>query len=734
MRTVPRARDIIRRAVLAGAICAAGASALLSLATVAALRPAPASFLDVLSDSREVQILDRNGEPLNLTYRSRWNNHDVVALHQAPEFLKQAFILSEDKRFYAHGGADWLARGAAAVTNLRHMRTIRGASTITEQVVRMLNPRPRTLWSRWLEGWEAARLEARFGKDEILEFYFNQIPYAANRRGVRQAARYYFDRDLDTLSRKEMLALVVLVRAPSDLDLFRGTVAAEAAIARLAARLVEEGVLSHDELAELASQEFELRSTGLVVSAPHFLQYVRSRPTAMPVAGRKLLTTLDAGLQERVQGMLDNRLRALASRRVANGAVLAVDHATGEILAWAVGGNGRDGVPGGRIDAVTTPRQPGSALKPFLYALALERGWTAATLIDDSPLTEPVGAGLHSYQNYSRTFYGPVTLRQALGNSLNIPALRTLQHVGALAYLERLQTLGFAGLAAHPNVYGDGIALGNGEVTLYELVQAYAALANGGVLRPLTPFLHDPAPEPPNRVVSRDVAALIGNILSDRDARGIEFGRHSVLNLPVQTAIKTGTSSDYRDAWAVGYNDRYTVGVWLGNLDQAPTEGLTGSTGPALVLRGVFADLNEGRKTRPLSLSPRLVRRHICLPGVGEAEACVLLSEWFLPGTGPDAEMPAVGTVQPIRMRRPTHGLQIAYDPRLPPEAQAFEFFVQGLSSGDAVRWVIDGREEMRVGGSLLWRVVRGKHRVHATVWRQGRRIAELGEVGFIVK
>ncbi len=222
-------------------------AAVLAYSTVSELKNLPSSFRALLSDSHHVQILDRNGEALNRTYQNSWNVHDVVALHQVPEFLRKAFVFSEDKRFYRHAGPDWMARSSAVVANLKAMRSVRGASTITEQTVRMINPRPRTVWSRWLEGFEAGMLEEHFSKDEILEFYLNQVPYAANRRGVVQAARYYFNRDLDTLSRKEMLALAVLVRAPGRLDLWKDSHRIEASIARLAGRLVQEELLSINE-------------------------------------------------------------------------------------------------------------------------------------------------------------------------------------------------------------------------------------------------------------------------------------------------------------------------------------------------------------------------------------------------------------------------------------------------------------------------------------------------------
>jgi penicillin-binding protein 1C len=685
---------------------------------------------------RGMQVLDRRGEPLNATFTNGWNLHDVAPLHEIPPFLRTAFVAAEDKRFFEHAGPDWRARASAAWTNLKSGRAVRGASTISEQVVRMLHPRPRSVWSRWLEGFEANALERRFTKNEILEFYLNQVPYASNRRGVRQAASYYFARDLATLSKKEMLALAVLVRAPTRFDLKRGAAASAGAIERLAAALVERGELAAAERADVLAEGLPLGAPHLAVAAPHFIEHVRAQRHATVRA--KVATTLDAGLQSKVQGMLDERMSYLAPRRVTNGAVLAVDHLSGEVLAWVVAGGGGEDGPKSHIDAVTTPRQPGSALKPFLYALALDGDWTAAEVIEDAPLSESTSGGLHSYQNYSRRFYGDVALRDALGNSLNIPALKTLQHVGTEPYLRTLAALGFAGLTNHPDFYGDGIALGSGAVTLLELVQAYAALANGGVFRPVSVTLDGAGSHGGRRVYSAEAASLVANILADADARALEFGRDSVLAFPVQTAVKTGTSNDFRDAWAVGFNYRYTVGVWMGNLDQRPTDGVTGSIGPALLLRSVFAELTRDAETRPLYLSSKLVRAAVCVPMPlrhSSAGECLQRSEWFVAGTEEQALAKSAGErAASIRLRQPTPGLQLAYDPRIPQTSQVFEFALQGVEATDRVRWTVDGHDIDEVGATHRWRVTRGDHRVAAEVWQGGELVASLDETVFHVK
>lgn len=692
------------------------------------LQPVDGALLRVMSDAQHIRVSDRNGVPLSISYQNRWNNYDHIPLYQIPGFLKKAFVLSEDKRFYQHAGVDWQARGSALWQTLRHGKNQRGASTISEQVVRMLHPRPRNLWSKWLEGWEAAQLEKAYRKEDILEFYLNQLPYASNRRGIVQAANYYFDRDLATLSKKEMLALVVLARAPSSYDLYRNPQKIDGAIQRLSAALAESGKLSDADRATIKAEAFHLQSPVSPANAAHFIQYVRKQ---VPLSATSALhTTLDGGLQRKVQRLLDARLALLAKKNVQHGAVLVANHETGEILAWVVAGAENPTMQGGQINSVTAPRQPGSALKPFLYADALEKGWTPATLIDDSPMKEAIGNGLHRFKNYSNQFYGLVTLREALGNSLNIPALKTIEFVGAGKYLTTLHHLGFSSLSQNAEVYDEGLALGNGEVTLLELVQGYAALANRGMYRPLR-FTHDMDKGESRRIFSEEASSLIANILSDPWARRLEFGSGSVLNLPVQTAAKTGTSTDYRDAWAVGFDARYVVGIWMGNLDQKPTDGVTGSNGPALVLRSVFSELNKQGKTSPLFLSPKLVQETIC-SGKPEQDACYPRSEYFMGGHRAAAEEQKT-QASSFSLVSPTDGLRIAVDPRIPRELQKFEFKVAGVAADSAIEWQLNDATFTSTKPEYLWELQRGQHYLQARM-THGNKQLTTRKINFYVK
>ena len=712
--------------------------------TTVDLLPLPATLSPDVSKIRKAQVTDRNFLPLTVTYQNRWNIHDHISLYEIPQFLQRAFVVSEDQRFYQHDGVDWPARFHAIFQNIKALDSIRGASTISEQVIRMWHPRPRTLWSRWLEGIEAGRLERRYSKKEILEFYLNQVPYAGRRRGVVRAARFFFDRDLDTLNTVEMLALVVMVRAPSRLDIRKNSDGLFQSIEQLADRLLESdrlpkfGNLDQQRHGTIKAADLQIKSATPTVRAAHFVQYVYRQPLLNLQGKGRLRTTLDAGLQRIVQTILDNRLIDLKDRGAQNGAVLVVDHQRNEILAWVNSGAGLDETTTSWIDAVTTPRQPGSSLKPLLYALALEKGWTAATMVDDSPLSESVGRGLHAYRNYSRIHYGPVRVREALGNSLNIPAVRAVQFVGVDAFLTCLHEMGIQSLQQHPDYYGDGLALGNGEITLLELVQAYTVLARQGIYRPLKYLMTDAScPVETRRIFSAETASLIGNILSDPQARRLEFGNGGLLRLPIQTAVKTGTSSDYRDAWAVGFNHRFTVGVWIGNLDHLATDGITGANGPALVLRSVLAELNRHQDSRPLYLSPRLIKAEICRDTGLKADAhCASLSEWFVSGNEPQINTMPMKEMKPVYLRHPTQGMQLAMDPRIPDDQEAFVFRMANLPQGTPVDWYVNDRfVGSTVAGECSWQMQRGEHTVKARVWRDGSgQFQDTPDVSFTVK
>lgn len=713
------------------------------------LQPVCELFSGVLKTQETARFLDRHGMPLTITYQARWNDHDRLSLHQFPAFLIKALIFSEDRHFYDHRGIDWNAKGSALWQNIRARRIVRGASTLTEQVSHLLTQRPRSFWAKWLGMIESHQLDRGWSKNDLLEFYLNQVPFAANRRGILQAARYYFNRDLSTLTSKEMLALVVLIKAPSAYDLKKSNSQMEKRLAIFLEKMEKAGYINTQEKESIQQTPLVLETPSSPIQAVHFVQYLRqSHPSYLHhSSGRRFVTTLDGGLQTKIQKLLDERLRRLSHRQVNNGAVLVLDHRTGEILAWVVGNSlsqGENVAKGSQINAVVMPRQPGSVLKPFVYALALEKGWTAATLIKDEPLVGPVGQGLHRFRNYSKIHYGPVTLREALANSLNVPAVKTIQYVGVETCLKAFRDLGLTTLRADASFYEEGLALGNGEITLFDLLKIYMVFANPRDVKAIRgvkerDWVRGNQTIPSKKGLSLfrpGTISIINDILSDPWARHWEFGVASILNLPVQTAVKTGTSTDYRDAWIVGYNHHYLVGIWMGNVDNMPMKEVTGATGPALLLRSIFCELNRHDVSESLPMSSDVVQKTICLKRTS-CEACQWQSEWFHDQV--KLENDQVQQIMPlssqVRYKKPTPGLLMAIDPRVPREKQKFEFELDSLGQGNRVHWILN---EKKVGETTThrfgWILEEGEHNLEAIIYRDEKIVHKLPCVRFRVK
>lgn len=725
-KSVLRRRKLWIAAATGGAFCAA--LGLLALFTWLNLAPLPAQ-LPPAGQSAAAELLARDGTPLTENRNAHFNYSTQLPLTQIPTLVRDAFVVSEDRRYWQHGGSDWRARFAASWQNLRAGRIVRGASSIGEQVARILTPRPHTYWSHWLDGVEAGRLLARFGHAHMLEFYLNQVPYAGQRRGVGEAAHYYFGRNLAALDPAEQLALAVLVRAPDLYDPRRHPHTLRHAVNSLAARMQNAGTISATQAQAVRASAVTPGVMRLAVIAGPFIAYARTRAQLLGLDSPVIITTLDPELERFVQAVLRRTLAALSTRGVHDGAALVVDNQTGAVLAWAVAPQ-RSATD---IDPVLTPRQPGSTLKPFLYSLALERlGWQADTVLRDGPLQMASNGGVHPFRNYSDRYYGRVSLRYALGNSLNIPAVETASDVGVDSLLALLHQLGFTTLNQSPDFYGPALAIGDGPVRLLDLTQAYSALARQGEFLPLRVL--EGAPEPaPVPVIQPQVTSVIASILSDPDARSAEFGTDSVLDLPEPTAVKTGTSSDFRDAWAMGFDNRYTVGVWMGRLNGGYMDQVTGSVGPALVLRSLFARLRTDAPYAGLWRSPLLVRIRACeVIGSGP---CIERNEWRVPDTRPQI-IPERFTGG-ARIVQPLPGETLALDPRMAGGNQAYQFEIRDPEHRvRRVDWFLDGRLLAHTAELIRsWRMQPGAHQLSVKVWiASGVQPLQLGPVDFSVE
>ena len=699
----------------------------------------------------ETVLLDRAGQPIHrLRTDARVRRGQWVALQGISPALRQALVLSEDKRFYEHSGVDWRAVSSAAWANLWNQRT-RGASTLTMQLAGLLDDDlalgtgGRTLRQKIGQAVMATRLEAGWQKSQILEAYLNLVPFRGELVGIDALSRTLFAKAPHGLQDTEAAIAAALVRAPNArpalvaqracgvLKAMRGPGAATDCVA-----------LDMQTAVALARRAFAA-SEGI---APHVARRLAAAqggdaPATLP-------STLDAGLQRLAQQTLQQHIRELHGRNVEDGAVVVLDNASGEVLAW-VGSTGELS-RAAEVDGVTAPRQPGSTLKPFLYAQAIaERRLTAASLLHDSPAHLQTASGLYIPQNYDRQFKGWVSARTALAASLNVPAVRTLVMVSPEPFARQLGALGIV-LKEGGGYYGYSLALGSAEVNLLQLTNAYRALANRGQwcearLQPpaLLPrpsgerggaVAREAAPPSPASGRGREsgcrpaldpaAAFIVTDILADPNARARTFGTDSILSTRFWTAVKTGTSKDMRDNWAVGFSERYTIGVWLGNASGAAMWDVSGTSGAAPVWAALMRHLHARTPSRPPAPPPGVLRQRVRFGDQLEAAR----DEWFLPGTqqalfaidskAASARPASAGGQKglkseddpavPPRITAPQDGIILALDPDIPPARQRLTLLADaGGAAPASLRWWIGAREVGR-GPQAQWLPWPGRH------------------------
>lgn len=591
-------------------------------------------------ESLGVTLVDRNGIPLRDTRAAGGERWRWIPIAEMDPVVTAAFIAAEDRRFLDHRGVAWSSVGRAARDNLLAGRVVSGASTITMQLARLLRGHERGVIGKLQQVAWAVRLEQHYSKHELLEQYLNRVPLGQGAVGVEAAARLYFGSSSAQLGPGRAALLAGIARSPARNNPFSDAERAAVRRSVVLQSLERAGYLSSSERA-LAEDE-PVRSTTAsraVFRAPHFTTRVLARldsGSRAALSGAPIRTTLDYALQQEIERDVRQIVHSLAEHHVQQAAVVVLDNATGDVLAW-VGSPDFD-APRGQVDMVTSRRQPGSALKPFLYALAFERGYGASTILDDVPRTWMTSTGPYRPRNYDRQFRGPVRARVALASSLNLPAVQLADALGASAFLGVLHRAGFASLTRNADHYGLGLALGNGEVTLLELANAFRALANGGAGSPVRRLLHDPAPSAITRVVRDDVAALTLDILTDADARLSGFGEAAVFDFPFPVAVKTGTSRHFTDNWAVGVTGGFTVAVWVGNFDGTPMSAVSGIAGAGpLLRRAVLATAQRrapGVLTSPAAYGA--VRERVCrTSGLAATAECERLDEWRLAGAPP---------------------------------------------------------------------------------------------------
>ena len=680
----------------------------------------PPAFQKVKEDYTisDALLLDRYGQVIHeLRIDPKGRRLQWTSLSDVSPALINAVIHAEDRRFYRHHGVDWQAIGAAGFNRLTGGKA-RGASTITMQLAARLQKdlRPRDSRRTYREKWRqmnyARHLEKVWTKEEILEGYLNLITFRGEIQGIAAASRGLFDKEPSGLNENESLILASLI--PST----------HTSLDRIAARAYYIGSSlggqpSYDEIKALVYE----RIGRPYVVRPQIALASHVARTLLKESGEQVKTSLDGRLQERVYDILNRRIGDMKTRNVHDGAVLVVENATGDILAY-VGNSGQySSAP--HVDGIRAVRQAGSTLKPFLYELAIERRLlTAASIVEDAPLQIATPTGLYIPENYGNDYLGPVSVRTALSSSLNTPAVRSLLLVGVEPFVEQLKRMGFESIRQEPDYYGFSAALGSIDISLYELVNAYRTMAQGGTWSELQ-LIPGTRRGKPKEVMNPDAAFIISNILADRESRSATFGLENFLSTRFWTAVKTGTSKDMRDNWCIGYSEKYTVGVWIGNFSGEPMWNVTGISGAAPVWLEIVNILHTTVGSRgPKPTSGVLAKAVHFKDGIEPGR-----QEWFINGSEPEIAVALNTRHEKPAIIYPAGGSIITLDPDIPEEHQRISFQVQ--PGGRTFAWLLNNRLiSAGMKSTLLWKPERGNHIL--TVTDKDQRV--LDSVTFIVR
>ena len=737
------------------------------------LGPLPAGLLDEPPPS--TIVVDRNGVPLyeaRSTDGTRGIRLDPSSL---PPALVAATLAAEDRRFWSHPGVDPLAIARAARINLVERAIVEGGSTITQQVAKLLLNRQAPQRHR---GWRAKiresvialRLEHRFDKREILAMYLNLAAYGNQIAGAERASRAYFGVPAAQLTHAQAAFLAGLPQRPTGFNPYRHRTAALSRQRVVLTRMEASGALTTGQASVARDEQLAFPPSASPFVAPHFVEMVLAASADRP---ERIVTTLDATLQSEIAGVIDSHREALKLAGAGNVAVVVLDNATGEWLAWEGSGDYIDANNGGKINGAIVPRQPGSALKPFTYALAFEQGYSPSSVLADIPSSFPTAESgiVYSPRNYDGRFRGPMLARLALAGSENVPAVALASEIGVPKLLRFLTRAGLSTFAQTGSHYGLGLTLGNAEVRLDELTAAYSAFARGGEWLEPT-WIPGRDDRELRRIVSPRTAFWIGDILSDDEAREYAFGRGGSLEFPFPVAVKTGTSQSYHDNWTVGFSKHVTVGVWVGNFDRTPLRNSSGVTGAAPIFQGVMLAAERRAHgttaaTRSAILAPGgdTVQREICaLSGMAAndwcpnrkrewvaAESTAMPCSWhhladdgvvtYLPseysawgGASRDvlgADAGGAGAPREVRgadaggagasrkvpgfaIVSPADGSTYLIDPTLRRDFQTLT--LRAVAGSGAIQWTVDGRSigTSRTGAPVEWPLAPGRHVVVA--------------------
>ena len=598
-----------------------------------------------------LEIFDRNGVLLKVTALEDGLRRIYKNLDEIPDLVERVFITAEDSRFYFHPGVDVPAVIRAWFQNRSAGRIVSGASTISMQLARIISGTDNGYKSKILELFNALRLESRLSKNEILELWLNNIPFSFQVEGVSAASLKFFGKDISLLDQDSSLLLAVIPRSPGKLNPLLNRKAAINAAVKLGLEINSIDVTSSLESILDKNEIFYWPNI-----TPHFSLFAEKQFSLFPekrisgtntFSSSKIDTSIDSTLNHILEDRINYYLSLSESSRITTGAGLIINNKTGEILAYVGSANFEDTINNGQIDGVQILNQPGSTLKPFLYALGIEKGFLPNSVLPDIP--QHFGeSNIYQPMNFDNTFHGPVLLRVALASSMNVPAVYMINRLGVLNFADYLIDLGFESLQSQRENVGSGLALGNAEVSLMELTRAFSVFSKNGVWGPLTPFLEQSSDSDlvseQNKIVMKPyTAGIIRDILSDNNSRYPGFGEDSIMETGFEAMFKTGTSNQFQNIWALGSTPEYTVGIWMGNFSGHTVIGRTGSSLPAAIAAemleiihtegAVFGKVPDSKEVKLCTLSGLIPNAYTpstyfeFLP----VDAEINISDWHIP-------------------------------------------------------------------------------------------------------
>lgn len=643
------------------------------------LYPVPEN-LEQLNLNKSQKITDRHGTILYEVIHPQSGKQSPVQFEKIPKSLINAFIATEDQRFYEHSGIDLKAILRAIWQNAQAGKVVSGGSTITQQAVRNfigINQK-RTLTQKAKESILAIKISLLHSKEKILESYLNTIYFGNLTYGVEAASKQYFNKSAHRLGLAESSFLAGIPQAPNRYNPFKNFEGVKKRQLHVLNAMLKEGYIDESQYEAAKSTPIKLIRNQTLKKAPHFVDFILEKTSEK---SEIISTTLDLGLQEKIEELIYSDLTFLKHLNINNAATILIHNPSGEIRAMVGSIDYFNKEIDGEVNVATSLRQPGSSIKPLVYALSFEKSWNPNTIIIDEPIQFKTANGQpYTPRNFDLKYRGEVTLSEALAQSLNIPAVKALDHIGIRYFLNKIKSFGINTLNSEPEHYGLSLALGSGEVKLIELTHAYSIFANNGTLKKLKWIKN--TEDQSTQVLNPQSAEWIKQILSDNFLRSPAFGEENQLNLDFKIAAKTGTTRNFKDNWTLGFTDEYTLGIWVGNNDGSPLQGVSGISGAGSLFNRIMNMLHQETGTQ-LTLQKKFEIQPIKQKSVME-------------------------TMESFRIITPFPDDHFLYNPQKPNDQQKIK-----LEASNKAKWFINNIFYQE-GKSVLWELKKGKHHIRA--------------------